>query len=364
MNRLDKRGFTVLELLVAVSVTALLAAMLFTITSQVVKTQTQSSGDLETNQVAQFILDRIQEDLQCAILRNDGNNWFVASILGEEPADNSNDAWSENLEDNPKPVEASLRVSSRHWEEQGLEVDEILKENEQGPLTESRFGKRGVWLRFFTQAPEVDPDAKNSGAARAVGYQIIRHGLISDSQDAQPRYQLFRTDVSDENTLRAGYNLDPLFGDEQSYGQGSQNQTGIRQTTLLKNPIITMDGYLPTTFSMAANVIDFGIRAYTIEKESDGYGYLDQIFPDVRENGSTDEYELVCSSKGDSFPQVVDVMLRILTSEGASVIALFEEGKLPVPSSFKGNAEDYWWELAEENSDVFVRRIKVFSNGI
>ena len=59
MNRLEKRGFTVLELLVAVSVTALLAAMLFTITSQVVKTQTQSSGDLETNQVAQFILDRI-----------------------------------------------------------------------------------------------------------------------------------------------------------------------------------------------------------------------------------------------------------------------------------------------------------------
>ena len=57
-------------------------------------------------------------------------------------------------------------------------------------------------------------------------------------------------------------------------------------------------------------------------------------------------------------------MVRILTSEGASVIALFEEGKLPVPSSFTGNAEDYWWELAEENSDVFVRRIKVFSNGV
>ena len=301
MNRLEKRGFTVLELLVAVSVTALLAAMLFTITSQVVKTQTQSTGDLETNQVAQFILDRIQEDLQCAILRNDGNNWFVATVLGEEAPDNADDPWSNNLEENPKPTGASLRITDHHLEHQGLAIEKIVEENKQGTLTESRFGKRGVWLRFFTQAPEVDPDAKNSGAARAVGYQIIRHGLISDSQDAQPRYQLFRTDVSDENTLRAGYNLDPLFGDEQSYGQGSQNQTGIRQTTLLKNPIITMDGYLPTTFSMAANVIDFGIRAYTIEKESDGSGYLDQIFPDVRENGSTDEYELVCSSKGDSF---------------------------------------------------------------
>ena len=361
---MKKKGFTVLELLVAVSVTALLAAMLFTITSQVVKTQTQSSGDLETNQLAQFILDRIQEDLQCAILRNDGNNWLVATVLGEQAPDNSDDPWSENLEENPKPVGASLRVSSDHWEAQGLEVDEIIKENEQGPLTESRFGKRGVWLRFFTQSPEVDPDAKNSGAARAVGYQIIRHGLISDSREAQPRYQLFRADVSDENTLRAGYNLDPFFENSENYGQDIQNQTGIRKTTLLKNPLVNMDGYLPTTFSIAANVIDFGVRAYTIEERSDGSGFLNQIFPAVRESGSTDEYELVCSSKADSFPQVVDIMVRILTSEGASVIALFEEGKLPVPSSFTGNTEDYWWELAEENSDVFVRRIKVFSNGV
>ena len=67
---------------------------------------------------------------------------------------------------------------------------------------------------------------------------------------------------------------------------------------------------------------------------------------------------------GDPFPQVVDVMVRILTTEGASVIALFEEGKLPVPSSFEGDSEDYWWELAEANSDVFVRRIKVFSSGV
>ena len=77
-------GFTILELLVAVSVTALLAAMLLNITSQVVSTQSQASGDLETNQVAQFVLDRIQQDLQCAISRNDGNVWMAAKILTNE----------------------------------------------------------------------------------------------------------------------------------------------------------------------------------------------------------------------------------------------------------------------------------------
>ena len=85
-------GFTVLELLVAVSVTALLAGMLLNITTQVVSTQTQASGDLETNQVAQFVLDRIQEDLHCAVYRNDGNVWMAATIL----EDNSNSgSWIE-----------------------------------------------------------------------------------------------------------------------------------------------------------------------------------------------------------------------------------------------------------------------------
>ena len=38
-------------------------------------------ADLETNQVAQYILDRIQEDLQYAIYQNDGNLWMAATIL-------------------------------------------------------------------------------------------------------------------------------------------------------------------------------------------------------------------------------------------------------------------------------------------
>ena len=83
----QRHGFTLLELLVAVSVTALLAVMLLNITSQVVTSQTEASGNLETNQAAQFILDRVQEDLQCALYRNDGNVWLAATILND--AENS-----------------------------------------------------------------------------------------------------------------------------------------------------------------------------------------------------------------------------------------------------------------------------------
>ena len=99
-----KKAFTILELLVAVSVTALLAGMLLNITSQVVQTQTQASGNLETNQVAQFVLDRIQEDLQCAIFKNDGNVWMAAEIL--QTTDNSG-SWNETANTVPKPITQS-----------------------------------------------------------------------------------------------------------------------------------------------------------------------------------------------------------------------------------------------------------------
>ena len=61
------------------------------------------------------------------------------------------------------------------------------------------------------------------------------------------------------------------------------------------------------------------------------------------------------SLKGDPFPQVVDVMVRILTTEGASVIA----GKANFgSSSFEGDSEDYWWELAEANSTFSFEKLK------
>ena len=56
-----RSGFTVLELMVAVAVTALLATALLTISSQVLETQRLASEDLETNQVAQFVLDQYRK---------------------------------------------------------------------------------------------------------------------------------------------------------------------------------------------------------------------------------------------------------------------------------------------------------------
>ena len=230
-----------------------------------------------------------------------------------------------------------------------LEVPNAPALNNQLNIEECRFGVRGVWLRFFTQAPELDPEAKSSGGARAVSYQIVRHGLLGDSDTAMPRYQLFRSDVSDENTLKAGFNHIPMFpsrlnnlGNVQLdpiYGEKS-DQNGYRTAETIHNPIIqNADTISPTAFSIAANVVDFGIRAYVFKNNRHGTGYLKQIFPD--KNSATDtEYEFLASSHPgyrkdqsdpdmNAFPHVVDIMVRILTSEGASALASFERGAFP-----------------------------------
>ena len=357
-----KKAFTILELLVAVSVTALLAGMLLTITSQVVQTQTKASGNLETNQVAQFVLDRIQEDLQCAVFKNDGNVWMAADILTN--TDNSG-RWNEKSYSVPKPSIESLRVSIEHWPQENLTPTD--QANKQGQLTESRFGTAGTWLRFFSQSPELDPQAENSGGARAISYQILRYGLTS-SEDSTPKYQLFRSDVSDINTLNAGYNLHPEDG---PYSNVSQN--GPREIGNIKNPIYQNNGKESTDFSLASNIVDFGVRAYLIHNRSQGTGILQQIFPDLNE--TTDDFSYLATSnsnyqthsqkrsnQGYAFPDVIDVMIRVLTTEGASALATYEEGLIPPPEGF--SEDEYWWELVEQNSEVYTRRIRIFAEGL
>ena len=248
VHRSFKSGFTVLELLVAVSVTALLAGMLLNITSQVVRTQTQASGDLETNQVAQFILDRIQEDLHCAVYRNDGNVWMAATVLEDSTTSGS---WKEATV--PKPTNESLRITPNDWSDGPN--DPISDANNQISLINSRFGMAGTFFRFFTIAPELDPDSTNTGGARAISYQIVRHGLTASST-SRPRYQIFRSDVSAVQTFNAGYNLHPNSG---SYIQTSN---GVRTPGNIKNPIMDGADGASTDFSLASNILDFGIRAY------------------------------------------------------------------------------------------------------
>ena len=372
LSKSKLRGFTVLELIVAVSVTAVLSGMLLLISRQVLETQTVSSAELERNQIAHFVLDQIQEDLQCALYRNDGNVWMAMSLLNQ--SDNSG-SWIEPKKSSlAKPPLNSLRIIQSDWPSDALQDAEIDSLG-QGPFAKSRFGLAGTWLRFFTQSPELDPQAKGDGAARAVSYQIIRYG-ITGSSNSRKRYHLFRSDVSAKNTFEAGYNLHPendsWYGSDASNISVDSNFLGTpRVPSTLINPVIEEGGdYLPTSFSLATNIIDFGIRAYHLEKNSFGTGNLVQIFPPIDQDSSGNllaeeflatshiPYQVITDPTFYLFPDVVDVMVRVLSEEGARILESFENGDFP-------NMEEVdWWSIAEEHSKVYFRRIKIYGSGI
>ena len=372
LSKSKLRGFTVLELIVAVSVTAVLSGMLLLISRQVLETQSVSSAELERNQIAHFVLDQIQEDLQCALYRNDGNVWMAMSLLNQ--SDNSG-SWIEPKKSSfAKPPLNSLRIIESDWPSDDLQDAEIDSLG-QGPFAKSRFGLAGTWLRFFTQSPELDPQAKGDGAARAVSYQIIRYG-ITGSSNSRKRYHLFRSDVSAKNTFEAGYNLHPendsWYGSDASNISVDSNFLGTpRVPSTLINPVIEEGGdYLPTSFSLATNIIDFGIRAYHLEKNSFGTGNLVQIFPPIDQDSSGNllaeeflatshiPYQVITDPTFYLFPDVVDVMVRVLSEEGASILESFENGDFP-------NTEEVdWWSIAEEHSKVYFRRIKIYGSGI
>ena len=372
LSKSKLRGFTVLELIVAVSVTAVLSGMLLLISRQVLETQSVSSAELERNQIAHFVLDQIQEDLQCALYRNDGNVWMAMSLLNQ--SDNSG-SWIEPKKSSfAKPPLNSLRIIQSDWPSDALQDAEIDSLG-QGPFAKSRFGLAGTWLRFFTQSPELDPQAKGDGAARAVSYQIIRYG-ITGSSNSRKRYHLFRSDVSAKNTFEAGYNLHPendsWYGSDASNISVDSNFLGTpRVPSTLINPVIEEGGdYLPTSFSLATNIIDFGIRAYHLEKNSFGTGNLVQIFPPIDQDSSGNllaeeflatshiPYQVITDPTFYLFPDVVDVMVRVLSEEGARILESFENGDFP-------NTEEVdWWSIAEEHSKVYFRRIKIYGSGI
>ena len=54
----------------------------------------------------------------------------------------------------------------------------------------------------------------------------------------------------------------------------------------------------------------------------------------------------------NAFPEVVDVMVRILTTEGESAIKCLKKDH-SIPSEYSSPGE-YWWDLAERNSEVYM----------
>lgn len=318
----SRSAFTVIELLVAAAVTAVLAGILLTMTNGVLRVWNQSSGSLSTNNEAQLIFDMLKEDLQSAVYRNNGGVWMAAEILDTQSLISGRD-WTVNSGSGNFKPDSAISVNLDN-----TGTDEL-------PLSETRYGLGGVWLRFFTTAGGTEP--------RAVAYQMARRKVTGDPTDplnqAETRYMLYRSQIGPESTLQRGFNLNKA-------SPPSEPQANYNDPNALYNP--------PPGEVIGNNVIDFGMRLYWNHG-----GTVYPVFPvdlsgQWSGNAAAKEY-FAYGDFNNPFPDVVDVMVRILTQEGARLIQNLEEGRLPPEGTF----DEAWWAIAEEHSRVFTQRIYV-----
>lgn len=298
----SRKGFTIIELLVAVGVTALLVSMMLGIVVNITGGWSRSSGSLESGNQARVVLDQLTSDLQAAIIKNDSNVWMVASA-------GISDGWSaagQNIGYIPAAVAPSLPK-----------------------LEEYRFGPAGVWFRFFSTVPGTNTAGQLStlSAPRAVAYRMIRRAVVSGS--SEHRYQLYRSEVAPDLTFTEGYNL--AAGGYIAAGTG--NTPGSIRTPDHNNLI-------------ANNVVDFGVRIL------DAAGAV--RFPTA---DSLPEYR---ATAGQTMPDSVEVFVRILSAEGAQQLALFEDR----PAGYTPPADATWWSIVQGNSRVYTRRVDLKAKGL
>jgi prepilin-type N-terminal cleavage/methylation domain-containing protein len=313
-----RAGFTIIELLVAVAVTALMVSLMLTIVVNVLGGWNRSSGTLSSGNQARTVMDLITSDLQSAILRRDGNVWLVATVQATAPSEWTGSTKPTSVATSATDINGSLYIPA---------VASPLPS-----IEDFRFGQGGVWLRMFSTVPDTNATTSTISAPRAVSYKIVRKSVTSSGTET--RYMLYRSELAPDTTFTTGYDL---FGS--SYYAGT-----------IKSPN-------PTDL-VANNVVDFGVRFLKLNSTNQ----LVSIFPNTSAAvcfaATSDNAKVgqgVDSTPTRDFPTVADIFVRVLTDEGATKIANFEAGV---------STGETWWEIVLANSRVYTRRVEIKANGL
>jgi type II secretory pathway pseudopilin PulG len=366
------RGFTIIELLVSVGITALMLTLMVTIAINMLNGWNRTSGQLTTGNQARIVLDQISQDLQAAVLRRDGNIWLAATVqqdqtgngdanIGVAPPGFFRSDWTATGQ--RKPASSGAPPAGNSLDLAGsLPVDNTDK----GRVENVRFGQLGVWLRFFTSppAPNNPADLTTTSAPRAVSYQISRGQLGGGAgADAQFIYALFRTEMNPVVTFQQGYNITGAPYDTAAGAAGA-----IRKPTV--NEII------------ATNVVDFGVRLYersgnrlverfpvkvdyTTGKAETASTTTPVHYLATSDNNATDAYASFGGGTQltNGLPVAAEIMVRILTPEGVRQIQALENNLITRPPGVASDAE-YWWQIVDQNSQVYTRRVEIRSTAL
>ena len=322
-------AFTLLELLVAVAITLVIAGLMLAVTTQVLNLWRRTQGAHLQASTARQVFELLERDLAAALHRHYANRWLALDIL-DTPVALTNHGWLATGA--MKPANGGSLRPLPEPDANGLRR-----------LREARFGFSGAWLRFVTT------NVESGGSLPAVvAYQVVRRPVTGDPVVANPapvRYALYRSVVSTAETFAQGYDVTAA-----AYGSTSNTPSSALSTAFRLPRNVTNPSHANL---LAANVVDFGCWLY----RRDAAGELVRIYPGAA--GDVTHHAVGQSAADDSrFPAVADVMIRILSEEGATLVEAMELGRVERPPQHASDA-DWWWAVVEVNSTVFIRRIEI-----
>jgi type II secretory pathway pseudopilin PulG len=330
-----RQGFTLLELLIAASITLALAGLMLAITINILGFWRRSQAAHAQAVAAKQVLDLLEQDLQTALHRRDGTCWLAADIL-DTPAGLANHGWLTG----PGPMKpangGSLRVLPAP-DASGVPL-----------LRDARFGLSGVWLRFVGSISETLSGNQRMTMPSVIAYQLARRPVTGNPVNGNPapvRYSLYRVEVRAEDAFAAGYDVTAA-----AYASANNNPYAVNAPQSRYPRNVMNPGHANL---LASNVVDFGCWLYV----RDASGALQRIYPALA--GDLSHHAVGGSVTSDTrFPEVADVLLRILSEEGAAQLEAIESGRVGRPPEYASDAE-WWWGVVEAHSAVFIRRVEI-----
>lgn len=330
------RGFTLLELLVAVTITLVIAGLMLAVTTNVLNLWRRNQASHTQATTARQVFDLLEQDLQSAIYRRDPNRWLAVDIL-DAPGSVANHGWLLGAE-LMKPANGGSLLPLPP-----VDANDIRS------LPNARFGLSGCWLRFIATNVE-----SGGSLPTVIAYQMVRRPITGDPVPANAaaiRYSLYRSAISNADTFVAGYDVTAS-----AYSSPGNNPYGASSTLYRAARNVMNPGHANL---LASNVVDFGCWLYLRNPD----GTLLRIYP--AGTGDTSHHATGDSTSADTrYPEVVDVMIRILTETGATLLEAIEANRIPVRPPQYGTDAEWWWGVVEANSRVYTRRIEIKGVGL
>ncbi|MBX3735375.1 MAG: prepilin-type N-terminal cleavage/methylation domain-containing protein [Candidatus Didemnitutus sp.] len=309
------QGFTLLELLVAVTLTLGMAAVMLAVTTGTLNVWRRSQDRFSTSVQAKLALDFLERDLHAGVFRSDAATTWLAVDVTNSSGSLVSRGWQ---------VASLMKPSTG----ESLNLLPTSDDGRNSPISNARFGVSGTWLRMISTVAESGTDG---ALPRAVAYQVARRpqtGAISATNPAEVRYALYRAAVSSSTSFANGNDVTAGYGTALSVVNASD--------------------------AILSNAVDFGVWLYVQAAD----GSLRRIFPADAGDISHAARDSGGAPDANRYPSVADVMIRVLSEEGARQVAAMEQATIARPSNYTSDAE-WWWSVVEANSSVYVRRIEL-----